>query len=183
MKYYCIFSVIAATLLPINSSAADAVFQHSEIPAPTVSEKHDWSGFYAGASVKHPLGAGVHAGYNYQTPGNVVIGAEVDGYLLKNDKKAASLKSLGAARVRVGYAIDRVLPYVDGGVAIGRAKVGSEAHTHVGYTVGGGLEYALTDNVSTRLTYHYIKLKDRTYNAGVARVHGSTFGLGLSVKF
>jgi len=184
MKYYCVFSVIAATLLPVTASAADAVFKNSGVSASTaVSEKHDWSGFYAGASVQRPLSGGVHAGYNYQTSGNVVVGAEVDGSLFKSNKKPASVKSLGTARVRVGYAFDRVLPYIDGGVAIGRAKAGSEAHTHLGYAVGAGVEYALTDKVSTRLTYSYTKLKDRTYNAGVVGVRGSTIGAGFSVKF
>jgi hypothetical protein len=58
---------------------------------------------------------------------------------------------LGTARGRIGYAFDRFLPYFTGGAAFGEVKgsvlgFGSFSQTKVGWTVGGGLEYAFVDN-------------------------------------
>jgi outer membrane immunogenic protein len=85
----------------------------------------------------------------------------------------------GSIRGRLGYAWDRVLLYATGGVAFGGfnttvsgnfpgglfggAIVGfppfggstSASTTRVGWTVGGGLEYAVTNNWSVRAEYRY----------------------------
>ena len=67
---------------------------------------------------------------------------------------------LFTARPRVGYAFDRTLLYVTGGVAVtelkynavfsdvfGNGVTGSVSKTVVGWTVGGGIEYAFAKNV------------------------------------
>jgi outer membrane immunogenic protein len=73
---------------------------------------------------------------------------------------------------RVGYSFCRWLPYVTGGVAIGdvdfdqtaRQHViffrqgGSTSETQVGWMVGGGLEYALTNHWRVRGQYQYVDL-------------------------
>jgi len=79
----------------------------------------------------------------------------------------------GSIRGRLGYAWDRVLVYATGGVAFagfnGNACGGftenatgawfggcrSNSTTRVGWTVGGGLEYAVTNNWSIRAEYRY----------------------------
>ena len=79
----------------------------------------------------------------------------------------------GSIRGRFGYAFDRVLVYATGGVAFGGfntsistdyanalfypAFFGSDSfsNTRVGWTVGGGLEYAITNNWSVRAEYRY----------------------------
>jgi outer membrane immunogenic protein len=86
----------------------------------------------------------------------------------------------GSIRGRVGYAWDRVLLYATGGVAFGGfnssvsgnftgftvgdgflipfGPIGGSASrsaTRVGWTVGGGLEYAVTNNWSIRAEYRY----------------------------
>jgi len=79
----------------------------------------------------------------------------------------------GSIRGRLGYAFDRVLVYATGGVAFGGfntsvstayanalfypAFFGSDSfsNTRVGWTVGGGLEYAITNNWSVRAEYRY----------------------------
>ena len=42
---------------------------------------------------------------------------------------------------------------------------GSFSETKVGWTVGGGLEYAFTDNWTTKLEYLYVDLGNTTCNA------------------
>jgi outer membrane immunogenic protein len=77
----------------------------------------------------------------------------------------------GSIRGRLGVAFDRVLLYATGGVALGGFNatfangsklaflpVGSTSvfsSTRVGWTVGGGIEYAITNNWSVRAEYRY----------------------------
>jgi len=73
---------------------------------------------------------------------------------------------------RIGYAFCRWLPYVTGGMAIGdldfrqhvigvdlgNNEFGSEHDTNVGWMIGGGLEYALTNHWRIRAQYQYVDL-------------------------
>ncbi len=123
---------------------------------------------------------GVNAGYAWQME-NVVLGIEgdiefaglkgdtdlVDDAGAKIGEVEKEIDWLGSLRVRAGYAFDRVLPYVTGGLAVGGAeltlhdlseKVAEENETKWGWTVGAGLDYALTDNLTARLEYRYTDL-------------------------
>jgi outer membrane immunogenic protein len=102
----------------------------------------------------------------------------------------------GTVRGRLGYAIDRTLIYVTGGLAYGDVgETVGNADTEWGWTLGGGVEYAFTNNWTAKLEGLYVNL-DRgnsavTYNSiqGVSRVSGSSnteFGVvrvGLNYKF
>jgi outer membrane immunogenic protein len=75
----------------------------------------------------------------------------------------------GSIRGRLGFAVDRALFYATGGAAFAEFKhsitnpggfpffggTDSFSSTRVGYTVGGGVEYAVTDNWSLRAEYRY----------------------------
>jgi outer membrane immunogenic protein len=70
---------------------------------------------------------------------------------------------LATARARIGYAFDRFLPYVTGGAAFGGIKgaiagVGSLSDTGVGWTGGGGIEYAFANRWSAKVEYLYVDL-------------------------
>jgi outer membrane immunogenic protein len=129
---------------------------------------------------------GGQVGYNYQI-GSLVVGAEADLNYVDLKSSASFLSSvgdpstyrqeldyLGTARLRIGYAFDRVLVYATGGLAYGDAKnsvnfftntpgnalqfTGSKSDVEVGYTVGGGVEYAFTNNISLKAEYLYYDL-------------------------
>ncbi len=57
-------------------------------------------------------------------------------------------------RGRLGYAADRVLFYGTAGGAVGDVTAGQSA----GWTAGAGLEAALTENLTARIEYLYLKL-------------------------
>ncbi|MEJ1160733.1 outer membrane protein [Prosthecomicrobium sp. N25] len=113
---------------------------------------------------------GLQAGYLFQT-GPMVYGAELDATYGRNSKSAnvpggridAAMDWQGSARGRLGFAFDRVLVYGTGGVAVanfdsdghGGGKTATNSDTRVGWTAGGGLEYALSKNVSLRGEYLY----------------------------
>ncbi|WP_158811616.1 outer membrane protein [Beijerinckia sp. L45] len=88
----------------------------------------------------------------------------------------------GSVRGRLGIAVDRTLFYATGGVAFGGLRNtyvntitgGSDTldHTRVGYTVGGGVEYAITNNWSLRAEYRYTDFGHYTDVLGGATAGG-----------
>jgi len=122
-------------------------------------------------------------GYNFQT-GSVVFGIEADfaGSTLNNTATfnyfdpanvSSQLHSLGTIRGRVGYAFDRVLLYATGGFAWGNVSNAVNVPTfpldsastsgwQTGWTVGGGLEYAMTNNWTVRVEGFYVDLGTTT---------------------
>jgi outer membrane immunogenic protein len=113
---------------------------------------------------------GVHIGYNYQVS-QFVFGLEgdVNGADIRDSNSFNALnysvrENIDASiRGRVGYAFDRVLIYATGGGAYGSFHTGfndgvtfdSFNSGRVGWTVGGGLEYAIDNNWSVRAEYRY----------------------------
>lgn len=128
-----------------------------------------------------PKGAvvGLTAGYNQQF-GNVVAGVEGDvsrtGELadrhITGGYSKSHLKTLTTARARIGLAADRALIYATGGYAGGAVMTKvqpdfapgyKETKWLNGYAVGGGVEYAATDNVTVKGEYLYTDLGSKTY--------------------
>jgi outer membrane immunogenic protein len=119
-----------------------------------------------------------------------VIGVEgdVDGsnyrsnYALGGFNTATRQNIQGSVRGRLGIAVDRVLFYATGGAAFGgltnsytnpfTGGYDSLSHTRVGYTVGGGVEYAITNNVSVRAEYRYTDFGSFTDNLANASLGG-----------
>ena len=117
-------------------------------------------------------------GYNVQLS-TVVVGleADIDWSNIKGSTTVNCVTTcetsnswLGTARGRIGYAFDRFLPYFTGGAAFGAVKgsvlgFGSFSETKVGWTVGGGLEYAFVNNWTAKLEYLYVDLGKAHCNA------------------
>jgi outer membrane immunogenic protein len=127
---------------------------------------------------------GGHVGYNYQI-NQWVLGLEgtVDGTSLSNTAVAAfpdgsnlqahsTADIQGSIRGRLGVAWDRALIYATGGVAFGGFNTNvsfngngaaglpfftnaSVSSTRTGWTVGGGIDYAVTNNWSIFAEYRY----------------------------
>ncbi|TYC64326.1 porin family protein [Rhodobacterales bacterium] len=121
---------------------------------------------------------GVQVGYDYQFTNGVVLGVETDfsfsGLEDKNEENdEVSVKYLGTARARLGYAFGRFLPYATAGLAYGQGEFESyyqqnnttykDENWQVGWTAGAGADYAITENVSLKLEYLYTDLGDATY--------------------
>jgi outer membrane immunogenic protein len=82
----------------------------------------------------------------------------------------SKLESLGTLRARIGYAMgatDNWLPYVTGGLAVGELKAwdafypSSGSDFRAGWTVGGGVETAITRNWTFKVEYLYVDLGSR----------------------
>lgn len=155
--------------------------------------------------------AGGHLGAQYQWKW-LVLGGEVGIY--KGPYKKDSLTSpyfpaihewtadiylIAKGTAKVGFAYKRLLTYVKGGYAgafidtkVTFNATGYEERTiewHNGWTVGGGIEYALTKHLIIGAEYNYIDLLPKTHTHSVgtykakvnANVHQAL--LRLSLKF
>lgn len=127
----------------------------------------DASGFVIGGQI----------GYNHQLPNNLVLGVEGDfSYAVGLDESIeaggrrrgvdveTSIDWLASLRLRAGYAIGDVMPFVTGGVGFAHYEVDGEINRRgrrrdrdhsisdvaVGPVVGGGLEYMISPNMLIR---------------------------------
>ncbi|MGL4288463.1 MAG: outer membrane protein [Phreatobacter sp.] len=150
---------------------------------------------------------GAQVGYNYQI-NNFVLGVEGDfGYF---GVRRSFDTGLGVGlfsgywktnwdasiRARAGVAIDRLLLYVTGGVAFADFGAGtsfggaallvnSTNQTRVGWTIGGGAEYAFTPNWTVRGEYLYSNYgnKDIFGPGSSVRLETHKFRLGVNYLF
>jgi len=198
-------ALLAATALP--AIAADLPLRMPVKAAPPVAPvTFNWTGFYVGINAGGDFGissfnfpamptgqirtsgfiGGGTAGYNYQI-GSWVFGAEGD---IDGSTTSGSVRCLGGgvicqtrndwlgtARGRVGYAIDRFLPYLTGGLAVGDIKAtdppfAGVTKTKAGWTVGGGVEVAVIGNVSAKVEYLHVDLGN--VDCGMACGGGAT---------
>ncbi len=136
-------------------------------------------GPFGGVSPAGWLG-GVQLGYNFQGAGSpLVFGVETDiqastilgqgGDTAGNTYKSR-LEALGTVRGRAGYAMDRALVYVTGGLAYGsvdneagitggNATYANNPNTiATGYVLGGGVEYKVKRDLSLKVEYQYVNL-------------------------
>jgi outer membrane immunogenic protein len=152
---------------------------------------------------------GGHAGYNYQFGGGLLIGIEGDldyregGGWLSFANSYPSAKWEASVRGRVGFSpTARSLIYGTGGVAFGDFETRlheidppDESKTldkqRTGWTVGGGLEYALDGNWSTRIEYRYTDWGTKHHNIlpneddpvqGESKLRDSSVRMGLTYK-
>ncbi len=154
----------------------------------------NWSSAVTAGSPKPNGGlAGGTIGYNLQT-GAFVWGVEGDfdySWIRGSDAGGSGVCApggcetknnwLATARGRIGYAWDRWLPFLTGGVAFGDNKMSpntgmSETKTKFGWTAGGGTEYAFMGEWSVKAEYLYVDLGKST--CGVA-----TCGIDTDVSF
>lgn len=197
------FIAITAT----TALAADLPRGMPPTKAPAFVPGFSWTGFYAGINGGYGFGrsswdgvstdtdvngglVGLTVGYNWQT-GPWVFGLEgdIDWTHLRGSFTNAACPAgcetrnnwLGTARGRIGYAFDRVMPYVTGGAAFGDVEArpnlfGGVSDTNVGWTAGGGIEAAVFSNLTAKLEYLYVDLGSLGCTIG-------TCGLATNVDF
>jgi outer membrane immunogenic protein len=151
---------------------------------------------------------GAQAGYNYQF-GMFVGGLETDLQYAAVGNKGASYGTsyypgdsdgfFGTIRARAGVAFDRALVYGTGGFAYGDIGGNRGYDTLLGYhsgdeinwgwTLGGGVEYAITNNFTAKVEGLYVDLdtKDNYTLGGRVNVdRDAEFGVlraGVNYKF
>jgi outer membrane immunogenic protein len=138
------------------------------------------------------LSGGLFLGYDYKISPRVVVGAEAGVQVGADD---SIVRDFGSTQVtidpersldltaRAGYLVnDDTLLYARGGYTNARVKTSIEDSAGIrsasanrdGWLVGGGVEHALSDNVSARVEYRYSDLGEG--DGGFDR-HQALFGL------
>jgi outer membrane immunogenic protein len=197
------------------ASAADLPLRAAP-PAPIVAAApiFTWTGFYVGVNAGYGWSdddfdavdfaddeddggfvGGAQIGYNYQI-GSFVVGLEgdlqyadfgrdgvfnfedEDGEILEGEFESSDW--FGTVRARAGVAFGQALIYGTGGFAF--------ADDATGWTVGGGLEYAFTNNLSAKIEGLYVNLEnDDDFDFDIDGFDGETdFGVvraGLNFRF
>lgn len=197
-----------AALGVASASAADLPRQMpAKAPAYVAPAAYNWTGPYVGINGGYGFG-GTHSGdggvvggtlgYNYQT-GPWVFGLEGDMNWTNISGSgtcggaACSTENhwLGTVRGRLGYAMGatgNILPYITGGAAFGdienSAPAGTVSDTKAGWTLGGGLEAAISGPWTAKVEYLYVDLGDGpTIGANSSGFHTNIIRAGLNYKF
>jgi outer membrane immunogenic protein len=147
---------------------------------------------------------GFQMGYNVQTNSNFVLGVEADasfGDLFDRVHdgnfitETTDINAFGTARARLGYAFERFLPYVTGGLGWANVTAGEncppgamfghcrpvakggfgpydvkDTQAFFGWTLGGGVEVAVAQHWSFKAEYIHADLGSQffTFPAGTA---------------
>ena len=136
---------------------------------------------------------GIYGGYNYQFANRFVIGGEFDWgkstssrdeHVFGDSALLSGFGAFGSARLRAGYAFDRLLAY--GAIGVGVASIGNgyryivqkgcdtieqviwDEHVKAGLIAGGGFEYAFTRHFVGRGEYLYANYGTSRCPAGTA---------------
>jgi outer membrane immunogenic protein len=208
MREVLVASALALSAWTGAASAADLPRRPSPPPAykAPIYTAYNWTGFYLGINGGGGFGhsawdttggfdlsgglVGGTAGFNWQT-GQWVFGLEgdVDWSNIKGSTTVAcplgcqtANSWLSTVRGRVGYAFDRFLPYITGGLAVGDIRAttpgfAGNTNTNAGWTVGGGLEFAIVGNWTAKAEYLYVDLGKNNcgLNCGVAATDNVSF--------
>ncbi len=189
MRRVLVASGLALSAWAGAASAADLPRRPAPPPAykAPIYTAYNWTGFYLGINGGGGFGhsawdttggfdlsgglVGGTAGFNWQT-GQWVFGLEgdADWSNIKGSTRVAcplgcqtANSWLATVRGRVGYAFDRFLPYITGGLAVGDIRAttpgfAGNTNTNAGWTVGGGLEFAIVGNWTAKAEYLYVDL-------------------------
>jgi outer membrane immunogenic protein len=212
MRYSLVLAAfVAAAGLPGTAFAADIIDpQPAPAPAPVYdAQDQNWSGIYLGVLLGYTFGdadiaggpsvdldgvdGGIYAGYNYQID-NFVIGLEGDALISGAEGSGGGVNVdqnwSGSLRARAGYSLESFLLYGTGGLAVAGFEASSagnnDSNTHLGWTVGAGIEGMVTDNVAARLEYRYTDYEDKNYGLGApTNIDPATNSVraGVGVKF
>lgn len=143
---------------------------------------------------------GLQFGYNHHLSRNWVVGYEIDASF--GDLNATGvnggftplleINAFGTARSRLGYANGPWLLYATGGLAWANTRVSNGVafdleRPQVGYAVGGGVEYAFSQNWSAKVEYLFADLGKTRSTINGPQVDTdltiSTVRLGLNYRF
>lgn len=150
---------------------------------------------------------GIYTGYNWEFSNAYLFGLEGDiNYSDLSQDTEIEIKDRdydwnsrveweAALRARFGINYERWLPYVAGGLAFagikhnlttGNTDIGTASHIAVGFTLGAGVDYALTNNLLLRAEYRYSDYGKKGIDDNdlvEAKLTTNNIRLGIAYKF
>jgi len=137
-------------------------------------------------------------GYNAQNLGRFVVGEEFDFDSRSINARIPAVSCvlncefksqwLSTARLRFGYAFDRFLPYLSGGVSIGDITqdivgqpFGVANSVSFNWTAGAGLEFVVSGPLTAKLEYLYVNHTNTACNVECnSAASGGAIHMGLN---
>jgi outer membrane immunogenic protein len=199
--YAGLVGLTAMSAFALSAEAAD-IYRGGLKDGPAYVAVTTWNGFYGGFNAGYGWAAddnwalvspdggfgGGQIGYNWQGVLGLgpqwVLGVEADfqGSGISGSASVpglhaeSSLNWFGTVRGRAGYAFDRTLLYVTGGLAFGEVEGTVNAlnltDTQTGYVIGAGVEHKFNPSWSVKGEYQFLSL-DANDTVGA-------LGIGLS---
>ena len=170
-----------------------------------------YSAFNAGFPRSLDVGGmtgGLRAGYDVQFGNGLVLGAMLEGNLADMEKGYSSsffgfpygvktrISNFGIASLRFGYAWNQVLFYGTAGGGLASAEVRAydslfgtnlkSSSSLSGYSLGGGIDYAINPNLVVGVGYRYLDLDNKTVFRGTTadtRIGGQVQTVQGSISF
>lgn len=202
-RFVCAALGLLGLVAAAPASAADLP-RNMPYKAPVMMSVFNWTGFYIGVHGGYAWASsdgidlqggflGGQVGYNWQAVGSPwVFGIELDSAwadLGRTDTFATAAGTITAAtrahymgslRPRIGYAWDRTMLYVTGGLAWVNNRITvsgtvggftaslSDNQTHLGGAIGVGVEHAFAPYLTGKAEYLYTAYGSETYFSSIA---------------
>lgn len=198
------FSLGAALALTVTAASADG---YRGVKGGSYEQPFSWTGFYVGGAVGYGIGTSelsngtdvdislrgvqgiLSAGYDVQVSPNAVLGVlvdyafgDVDGAVGGTTLTVSNQWAIGA---RAGFlATPKSLWYVNAGWTRADFDISAGASLDKslnGFFVGGGVEQALSRNVSLKLEYRFSDYED--FNVGTTNIDNTVHSVRLGVNW
>lgn len=207
MKARLLTTVLALAAFTGAAAAADLGVKVMPAPVPVLLPAFTWTGLYVGVQAGYSWNrddwddvnggpnskgfvGGGHIGYNYQI-NMLVLGVEASlvasGASGSKDCVPGQIRCrsehdwAGDLRAKAGVALDRTLVYGAAGVAAESVELKADSskakETIWGYTLGAGVDYALTNNIILGVEYKFTDLGRENLNLnplGIAKLQSDS---------
>lgn len=196
-----LLSGVAGLALVSGAQAADLIIDQ-QAAGVVEAASGNWDGLYVGAFVGGLGGtfedessdeydisgwlAGVNLGANFTVADGIVLGVVGDvawSNAENQDNLPLAVDWTASLRGRLGFDGGSFLPYLTAGLAVAGGEIEGINETHVGWTVGAGVEFAVADNISVDLLYRYSDYGTATYNGSDFDLTAHAVTVGLNFKF
>lgn len=180
---------------PLADQAAGTPLRFSLRDGDTLPAGSNWTGAYVGLAIgygtfdssdSNPVGEAINdadgvfgggfIGYQYDF-GQYVLGAEVDFNAADFD----GIDQLHRLKVRAGYDAGRFLPYITAGAAYAEGDASGSSFDDIGYLVGVGIDYQVTDRVTVGGEFIYQDFNN--FDGKGVNVDATTIQARVSYRF
>ncbi|MBB6261225.1 outer membrane immunogenic protein [Paenochrobactrum gallinarii] len=175
--------------------------------------KEHFNGVHHLSQKSDGLLGGIYGGYNFEFRNRMILGVDanltynsarqnnaysmlVNTNTTSNFNHESKLEWSAALRARLGFAMDRWMPYIAGGVATAQIKNSiydanynyqSDRNNMTGWTAGAGVDYALASNTTLRLEYRHTDYGRKTFAIDnftyKTKVKTDEFRIGVAYRF
>lgn len=185
------FAALSFIALAASAHGADLIIDTPTEPG-IVDVGGTWDGVFIGGFAGYASGEYAADGFDTEDMDGWLLGAAIgtnftltDGIVAgvvgdlawstierADEYGSGNIDWAGSVRGRLGIDAGGFLPYLTAGLAVAGTSIDNEildvtdSAVHAGWTVGAGVEFAVTDDVSIDMLYRYSDYGSQTYDVG-----------------